>query len=58
MDNVTLQRIEKLHPSVREEVKQIIRDCDEALRSCIRCVDLIFIEVIEIEFQYFIKLNK
>lgn len=31
MDKVTLQRIEKLHPSVREEVKQIIKECDEAL---------------------------
>lgn len=31
MDKVTLQRIEKLHPVVREEVKQIIKDCDEAL---------------------------
>lgn len=31
MDNVTLQRIEKLHPFVREEVKQIIRECNTAL---------------------------
>lgn len=31
MDKVTLQRIEKLHPLVREEVKQIIKDCNEAL---------------------------
>ncbi|MFY7815139.1 MAG: M15 family metallopeptidase [Chryseobacterium taeanense] len=31
MDKVTLQRIEKLHPMVREEVKQIIKDCDKAL---------------------------
>lgn len=31
MDKVTLQRIEKLHPFVREEVKQIIKECDEAL---------------------------
>ncbi|WP_294243791.1 M15 family metallopeptidase [uncultured Chryseobacterium sp.] len=31
MDKITLQRIEKLHPSVREEVIQIIRACDEAL---------------------------
>ncbi|ASK31427.1 peptidoglycan L-alanyl-D-glutamate endopeptidase [Chryseobacterium sp. T16E-39] len=31
MDKVTLQRIEQLHPLVREEVKQIIKDCDEAL---------------------------
>lgn len=31
MDKVTLQRIEKLHPAVREEVKHIIKECDEAL---------------------------
>ena len=31
MDNVTLQRIEKLHPNVREEVKKIITECDIAL---------------------------
>ncbi|SIQ15247.1 hypothetical protein SAMN05880574_106135 [Chryseobacterium sp. RU37D] len=31
MDKVTLQRIEKLHPSVREEIKQIIKAYDEAL---------------------------
>lgn len=31
MDKITLQRIEKLHPLVREEVKQIIKECDEAL---------------------------
>ncbi len=31
MDKVTLQRIERLHPLVREEVKQIIKECDEAL---------------------------
>ncbi|WP_374458437.1 M15 family metallopeptidase [Chryseobacterium taeanense] len=31
MDKVTLQRIEKLHPLVKEEVKQIIKDCDKAL---------------------------
>ena len=31
MDNVTLQRIEQLHSSVRQEVKQIISDCDKAL---------------------------
>lgn len=31
MDKVTLQRIEKLHPLVRDEVKQIIKECDEAL---------------------------
>ncbi|MEY8758441.1 M15 family metallopeptidase [Chryseobacterium tongliaoense] len=31
MDKVTLQRIEKLHPFVREEVKQIIEECHKAL---------------------------
>ncbi|MGH1517504.1 M15 family metallopeptidase [Chryseobacterium sp. JK1] len=31
MDSITLQRIEKLHPSVRDEVKKIIAECDEAL---------------------------
>ncbi len=31
MDKVTLERIQKLHPLVREEVKQIIKECDEAL---------------------------
>ena len=31
MDKVSLQRIEKLHPYVREEVKQIVKECDEAL---------------------------
>lgn len=31
MDKVTLQRIDQLHPLVREEVKQIIKECDEAL---------------------------
>lgn len=31
MDKVTLQRIEKLHPFVKEEVKQIIEECDIAL---------------------------
>jgi len=31
MDKVTLQRIEKLHPSVQEEVKKIITECDKAL---------------------------
>lgn len=31
MDKVTLDRIEKLHPLVREEARQIIRECDEAL---------------------------
>jgi peptidoglycan LD-endopeptidase CwlK len=33
MDKVTLQRIEKLHPLVREEVKQIIKECDKALKG-------------------------
>lgn len=31
MDIVTLQRIEQLHPVVREEIKKIIEDCDNAL---------------------------
>ena len=31
MDNVTEKRIEKLHPLVRDEVRQIITECDEAL---------------------------
>lgn len=31
MDKVTLQRIEKLHPLIREEVKKIIEECDDAL---------------------------
>lgn len=31
MDKITLQRIEQLHPAVREQVKQIIKECDEAL---------------------------
>lgn len=31
MDKVSLKRIEKLHPLVREEVKNIIRECDDAL---------------------------
>lgn len=31
MDKISLQRIEKLHPSVREEVKRIIKECDAAL---------------------------
>lgn len=31
MDKISLQRIEKLHPLVREEVKNIIKECDEAL---------------------------
>lgn len=33
MDKVTLQRIDQLHPIVREEVKQIIKECDEALQE-------------------------
>lgn len=31
MDNITQQRIQKLHPSVRDEVTHIIRECDLAL---------------------------
>lgn len=31
MDKHTEQRIEKLHPTVREEVKKIIKECDAAL---------------------------
>lgn len=31
MDRITLQRIEKLHPLVREEVKEIVKECNEAL---------------------------
>lgn len=31
MDKITQQRIEKLHPLVREEVKEIIKECDAAL---------------------------
>lgn len=31
MDNITKQRIEKLHPSVRDEVLKIIADCDKEL---------------------------
>jgi len=31
MDNITKQRIEKLHPSVRVEVSKIIEECDKAL---------------------------
>lgn len=31
MDQVTKDRINKLHPMVREEVIQIIKECDEAL---------------------------
>jgi peptidoglycan L-alanyl-D-glutamate endopeptidase CwlK len=31
MDNITKQRIEKLHPSVRNEILQIVSECDKAL---------------------------
>lgn len=31
MDKVTKERIEKLHPSVRAQVKKIIDECDKAL---------------------------
>lgn len=31
MDNITLQRIEKLHPLVKDETKKIIEECDKAL---------------------------
>jgi peptidoglycan L-alanyl-D-glutamate endopeptidase CwlK len=31
MDKVTSDRIQKLHPLVRDEVKQIIKECDKAL---------------------------
>ena len=31
MDKITQQRIEKLHPLVREEVVEIIKECDAAL---------------------------
>lgn len=31
MDKVSAERIEKLHPMVRDEVKKIIADCDTAL---------------------------
>ena len=31
MDSITLQRIEKLHPSVKDELKKIIEECDKAL---------------------------
>lgn len=31
MDNITLDRIEKLHPSVRNEMITIIKECDLAL---------------------------
>ena len=38
MDKVTLDRIAKLHPSVREEVTKIVNECNIALsgRSQIR----------------------
>ena len=31
MDKITQDRIQKLHPSVRNEVTKIIQDCDNAL---------------------------
>lgn len=31
MDKYTKQRIEKLHPAVREEVTKVIEECDNAL---------------------------
>lgn len=31
MDKITQQRIQKLHPMVREEVDKIIQECDKAL---------------------------
>ena len=31
MDKISLQRVEKLHPSVREEVTKIIEECNKAL---------------------------
>lgn len=31
MDNITQQRIEKLHPIVRKETRKIIEECDNAL---------------------------
>lgn len=31
MDKISLERIQKLHPIVKEEVKKIIEECDEAL---------------------------
>jgi len=31
MDSITLQRIEKLHPFVRNELKKILEECDKAL---------------------------
>ena len=33
MDKITQDRIEKLHPSVRDEVTKIIKQCDEALQG-------------------------
>lgn len=33
MDKVSQDRIEKLHPSVRDEVKKIIAECDSALNG-------------------------
>lgn len=33
MDTITKQRIEKLHPKVRNEVEEIIKQCDEALQG-------------------------
>lgn len=33
MDQITLQRIEKLHPSVRQEVKKIIEECNKVLTA-------------------------
>jgi N-acetylmuramoyl-L-alanine amidase len=31
MDNISIQRIKQLHPSVRDEVKKIVDKCDEVL---------------------------
>lgn len=33
MDQITRERIAKLHPSIREEVRKIIEDCDSALNG-------------------------
>lgn len=33
MDKVTNERIDKLHPSVRDEVKKIITECDSSLNG-------------------------
>jgi peptidoglycan L-alanyl-D-glutamate endopeptidase CwlK len=33
MDKATLDRIAKLHPSVREEMKKIIDECNQSLKS-------------------------